>query len=307
MPSGCEPAREILRMLLGQQFGRRHQRGLVAGLDRASARRAPRRSSCRSRRRPAPGAASGCGTARSAADLGGHALLRARSAGIRWSRAVVPASLPGAASGQRRIAADFVAQRAQGQLVREQFLECQAALRGMAAGLQQFEARIRRRTVQELQRLAQARHVQFALQSPAAASPATRRRRAPRAPARSGFAGGPAGCPRSPDRPASAHPRRPACRARRRAGTRGARSRGRRGPRRTSPKQRRRVPRASCCCCAPVKWKNRSVRKPVPSESRTSSVRRRRNTTSASSISPSTATRAPGRNEPIGTTCVRSS
>ena len=56
-PSGASHAAEIAVMLLGEHFGRRHQRDLISGFDAANAASAATRS-CRNRRRPARVAAS---------------------------------------------------------------------------------------------------------------------------------------------------------------------------------------------------------------------------------------------------------
>ena len=58
---------EVAQMLLGQQFGRRHQRRPASRLPPPPAPRAPRRRSCRCRHRPAPDAASAWRCARSLA------------------------------------------------------------------------------------------------------------------------------------------------------------------------------------------------------------------------------------------------
>ncbi len=157
-----KPAREILRVLLGEQFGRRHQRRLAARLDggQCSERRDDRLAGADIALHQAQHRAR---SPEVGLDLGGHADL-----GLR-QREADGLEQPGgelSGHGQRpaRIAADLVSQCAQAQLLREQFLEGQAALRGMAAILQQFEARGRRRAVQELQRFAQTRHVHFMLQ-----------------------------------------------------------------------------------------------------------------------------------------------
>ena len=121
--------REVLRVLLGEELGRRHQRRLVACFDGIAQPRARRRSSCRNRRRPARDAASGCGTERSLPDLGDHALLcagqRESRAGEQSRRRTGPAR-----RSAKPVTADFGAQLAERQLVGQQFLESEASLRG---------------------------------------------------------------------------------------------------------------------------------------------------------------------------------
>ena len=134
-----EPAREVARVLLGEQLGRRHHRGLAAVLRPRAAPRARRRRSCRSRRRPAPAASSGCDCARSRAISCEHALLRAASARTaalaRSARRSAAAPARAASAGSRWIVAP---QQPQAQLVREQLLEREAALRRMPARVEQL-------------------------------------------------------------------------------------------------------------------------------------------------------------------------
>ena len=103
----------------------------------------------------------GCGTARSRAHFAEDAPLRAgqREAGAGEQR---PGELAVARERQGGIAADRRAQLPERELLREQLLEGEAPLRGMAAGREHVELRVRRRAMHVRQRLVQARKPELA-------------------------------------------------------------------------------------------------------------------------------------------------
>ena len=112
-----------------------------------------------------------------------NAPLRAGQRRIRRPRAARPRVGRARAIGQagsRRISLRSCAQR---QLVREQLLEREAALRGMAAGLEHVEPRVGRRAMHVRSASCSAGQFHLALDLAPAASPAARRRRPRRAPA----------------------------------------------------------------------------------------------------------------------------
>ena len=198
----------------------------------------------------------------------GADLARSRAAARRSARSHVPASRRSASSPRRARSArrdrggSRSAAARSAQLVREQLLEGEPALRRMAAGLEQRRAprpaAADARTASASRSVGSfsSRWMSAGSQSGSSPSPTAASACAVR------FRSRPAGCPRSPDRSASARPAPPACPAHRRACTRDARSRARacRAALRRSSAAACRA--RSCCCWAPLKWKNRSVRNP---------------------------------------------
>ena len=126
---GLEPAPEILRMLIGEQFGGRHQRHLPAGLHGLRRRQ---------------GRNQGLAAAHVALHQPQHGFASRRSCSIsasarccawvkRNGSAASKLALRVPVDGQRPagIALDALPQQLERQLMREQFLEGQAALRRM--------------------------------------------------------------------------------------------------------------------------------------------------------------------------------
>ena len=158
-----EPAVKVLPVLLGEEFRRRHQGHLKAGLDRLAGRGrghhglagadvALHQAQHRRARREVGG------------DFAEHAFL---GAGQRERQAGTQAGKQGVRRCDRigRIAANFLAQQAQRQLVREQFLERQPALRRVAARGEQLDIGAGRRPVHIGQRLDQGRQLEFGQQA----------------------------------------------------------------------------------------------------------------------------------------------
>ena len=159
-PERREPAREVLRVLLGEQFRRRHQRGLEAGLDDVGGRErgddrlagadvALHEAHHRVRHR----------------EVGPHfpedALLRGGQR-IAGSGQQGPGERAVRANGNGRVTADRRAKLPERELLREQLLEGEAPLRRVAAGREHVEPRIRRRAMHVRQRLVQARKPELA-------------------------------------------------------------------------------------------------------------------------------------------------
>jgi hypothetical protein len=125
-------ASKLAPVLLGQQFGRRHQRGLPAAADRARRRSAattvlPQPTSPCTRRIIGTSRARSCSTSSST--------RRCAPVSANGSEAMNRgASCRGVGQRFRRLALHTLLQLLQRELVRQQFLEGQAALRGMPAG-----------------------------------------------------------------------------------------------------------------------------------------------------------------------------
>ena len=150
-----EPAPEILGVLLGEELGRRHECRLAARLDDIG--RGERGDDGLARADVALHEAQHRVWRREvAAHFRNDAALRARE---REAGAREQALRERAARGDRPggVAADEVAQPAQRQLVREQLLEGEAALRRVSARLEHGQLRVGRRPMHVLQRLVQGR------------------------------------------------------------------------------------------------------------------------------------------------------
>ncbi len=142
-------------MLLGKQFGRRHQRGLPAGFDGGQrgqcgndglARADIALHEAQHRRR----------RAKIACDFGGDARLRAR----RHERQLLEkarAQFAIAAQRRRRVLAQALAQALQAQVLGQQLLERQALLRRVGAEREPGDIGIRRRPMYVNQRGTQGR------------------------------------------------------------------------------------------------------------------------------------------------------
>ncbi len=133
-PQRLEPAPKILCMLVGQKFGRRHERCLPARLH--GLRRGQRRNQGLAAAHVALHQAQHrLGLLEIVLDLAQRPGLRRRQLKRQRSQ---QAGFEGAVRVQRpaRIALDAPAQQLERQLMREQLLECQAALRRMAPAQQ---------------------------------------------------------------------------------------------------------------------------------------------------------------------------
>ena len=129
-----EPADELLQVLLGEDLGRRHQRALPAGVDRA--RRGERRDhrSCRSRRRPAAGGASARARPRSASISA--ATRRCAAVSVNGSAAQQRLVQAAARGGERRRALPLALALGQQlrELLRQQLVELEALPGRMRCG-----------------------------------------------------------------------------------------------------------------------------------------------------------------------------
>ena len=245
---------------------------------------------------------------------------RARSAAISpHVRCCAPVSRNGSCARQRStrsraarqrpriVAVRGLAQQAQADLVREQFLEREPPLGRVPARVQQLDVGGGRRTMHVAQRRLERRHARRDEHVRGRSSHGATRRTAARARVRSACACGPAARLRSSGRPASG--------SRPRAGSIPRRSSRYSGCTISSPPgpcAPRRSSAGACRATRPPAAPPRNERSaasanPEPSAMRHSSARRRRNTTSASCTSPSMTARSPVRSDPIGTTRVRSS
>ena len=161
-----------------------------------------------------------------------------------------------------------------------------------------------RRTVQKAQRFTQIEL--WMLGQPLARDPGAASRSANRAPGPRGPRSAFGPDPRSSDRSVSTSAR--AARASHRMPcTPDAPSRKPLGPGRASPKQRKNIPGRTVARCRSLKWKKRSVTKPVSSCSVTSQLRRRPKATRVSRTSPMINASVLARSAMRGTTRVRSS
>ncbi len=158
-PKRLEPAPKILRMLIGEQFGRRHQGDLSPHLHGLSGRKSGHERfaaadvalhQAQHRRR----------TLEVLLDFLQHPLLRSRGAKRQCSE---QCGLQRAGARQRptRILLDAPAQQFERELVSQQFLEREPPLGRVAPVEQEVHRRIRRRPVHVLQRFAQARQPQI--------------------------------------------------------------------------------------------------------------------------------------------------
>ncbi len=152
-PQRLEPGAQVEQMLLGQQFGGRHQRHLVAGRDRDQG--SPRRDNglaaadialYQSQHRHR------CGQI--ARDLGAYATLRGCQ---RECQPVLEGGVQSAVAAEhrRRLRAHALAQTTQADVVGQQFLEGQPPLCRMCSGSQRVEVGVDGRTVHLEQRRAQ--------------------------------------------------------------------------------------------------------------------------------------------------------
>ena len=243
-----EPVAQVAPVLLGQQLGRRHQRHLQAAADGARRRRARRPPSCRSRRRPAAGAPSACCATRSRVDFAQRARLRA---GERERQRGEEARRELRRVGERagRIGLEAALAQLQREVMRQQLLEGEPPLRRVAPGGELGE--LRRRAAAGAG--TRAPHRSGGRPCRQRAPPAGIQSRSARALELAQRLGDQRAQPAlrhalgERDRSASASPRaaRPPASTRRYSGcTISSPS----GPRRTSPKQRSRVPRARPCC-----------------------------------------------------------
>ncbi len=146
-----QPADQLAEVLLGQDFGGRHQRALPAGVDRRRGGQRGHHRLAACPRRPAAAGASGASRCRSAAISSHHALLRPRSAGT----AARPAGCSCSAARRDGRAAAPAAARARAWPAgceiccassSSNLRRCQ---RRVGAVFQRGQARLRRRMVQE--------------------------------------------------------------------------------------------------------------------------------------------------------------
>ena len=153
-----QPAIEILPVLLGEQLGRGHQRRLAAGLDRAQGgQRGDHRLAAAHVALHEPQHRVGPSEIR--AHFRQHAPLRAGQRERQRPQQPV-LERAGSRQGPGRVAPHFAAQQPQRQLVGEQFLEGQPALRRVLAGGEQVERRVGRRAVHVFQRSVQRRQAE---------------------------------------------------------------------------------------------------------------------------------------------------
>ena len=124
-----------MQVLLGQDLGGRHDRRLVARLDRGQHAPARRRSSCPSRRRPAAAGASGCGAAMSPPDLVPDALLRAGERARQRAAAAAHESARRVHRDAPRCPRRARAQDGQAELEQQEILVGEPTMRGLQGGL----------------------------------------------------------------------------------------------------------------------------------------------------------------------------
>ena len=156
-PQRVQPLGELAVVLLGEDFGRRHQRDLPAALDRLQRGQRGDDRSCRCRRRPAAGAASDRALARSwLISRQTRCCAPVSLNGRRASSAPVSSPVPVSTGAWR--ARPRAAMRLQRQLLRQQFVELEAPPRRMRALVQRVlrqPVEPRRRRVQEAQCIAE--------------------------------------------------------------------------------------------------------------------------------------------------------
>ena len=152
---GLEPAPKILRMLIGQQFRRRHQRHLPAGLH-GLGRGQGRNQGLAAPHIPLHQAQHGFAQPKVALDLEQRPLLRLGQAKRQCGQQL---RLEGAVRRQRPagIALDALPQQLERQLMREQLLEGQSALRRMPPAQQQIHGSVGGRAMHIEQGIAQRR------------------------------------------------------------------------------------------------------------------------------------------------------
>ncbi len=141
-----QPLRDLAEVLLGEDFGGRHQRHLEAALDRAGGgqRRHHRLAAADvALHEPMHGPRAG----EVGLDLGPHPVLRPREL-ERQAVAQLRRQLTRASQRMRAPLLARVARRAQGDLLREQFVELQALPRGIRPFRQRVRVGVGRRVVQ---------------------------------------------------------------------------------------------------------------------------------------------------------------
>ena len=238
-----QPADQLLQVLLGEDLGRRHQRALPAGVDRA--RRGERRDDRLAGADVAlQQAVHRHGAAEVGVDLGGDAPLRRASAGTAARRAARRAAPPRRGGERRRALALALALGEQlRELLREQLLELEALPGRMRAVLERRGVEPGRRLVQAVERLAQGRQ---AGRDDARRAGARRGRRAP------GRRRPPCAAPPATAAPCSGRPASARSAAASPASTTlnagWTISRPKKPPR-ASPRTRTRLPTASVFCC----------------------------------------------------------
>ncbi len=152
-PQRLEPAPEVLRMLIGQQFGRRHQRDLALHLHGMS--RGERRHQCLAATDIALHQAQhGLRAGEILLDLAQHPLLGRGQPERQGGQQPVFERAVGR-ERPARIALNALPQELERQLVREQFFEGKPALRRMPPVQQLIDGCVRRRPVHITQGVAQ--------------------------------------------------------------------------------------------------------------------------------------------------------